>query len=156
MRRVLLTPIVLILALLLAGCQHTNSISYPTKPVAVSVRIADLNHIVALANQNMVPVVVSLKDAGVITPDAAGKLALYQASVATTTKGVANVLAQPGPWPDKAIQIQNLALSLVPPAGYQKLGAADSVQYQALVLAIDSMESTLRIIVQMAKESPQK
>lgn len=142
--------------LLLAGCRHNSGVNSTPAPVPIDVRIAQYTQIVATANSNLVPVVVNLKEAGVISPETAQKFAVYQAAVATATKGMAGILASPEPWGDKAIQIQNLALSLVPPAGYQKLGLKDETEYKALVLAIDSIESTFRIIVQMAQEARSK
>lgn len=152
MKTLLTFPIILIL--LLAGCSHNNSVQTPGPVVPVETRVAQYNQVVALSNESMAQVLINLTDAGVVSTEDARTLAVFQAGVAKTTKGVAVILAQPGTWLDKSIQIQNLALSLVPPAGYRKFGAADNVQYQAMVLAIDSIESTLQIMVQIARESP--
>ena len=140
--------------LLSTGCQKTTSINTPAPPVPVDQRIAQYVNILAVANQNAGTVVVNLKDAGVISPDNTTRFATYQSAIAKATAGMSQVLAQPTAWVDKAIQIQNLALSLVPPSQFEKFGAADSVQFQSLVTAINAMESTIKIIVQMAGSPP--
>jgi hypothetical protein len=137
--------------LLSTGCQRTAPITAPAPPVAVDQRIAQYVNILAVANQNAATVVVNLKDAGVISGDNATRIATYQTAIAKATAGMSQILAQPTAWVDKAIQIQNLALSLVPPSKFEKFGAADNVQFQALVTAINAMESTIKIIVQMAQ-----
>src|ERR1019366_464761 len=112
------TSVMIALCLVLAGCTH-NAAAPNTPAVPVDVRVAQYVQIVSTANANLVPVVAALKDANVITAANAQKVAQYQVMVATATKGMAGILAQTNvAWPDKALLIQNLALSLVPPAGY--------------------------------------
>ena len=64
------------------------------------------------------------------------------------------ILAQPGSWLDKSMQIQNLALSLVPPSQYEKFGVSTDVQFQSMVTALNAIESTIKIIVQMSARPP--
>lgn len=145
-----ITALLIAVSLLLAGCHHNTTSTVPAVPV--DVRVAQYVQIVATANSNLVPVVSSLKDAGVISAANAQKIAQYQMIVANATKGMAGILAQSTtPWTDKAILIQNLALTLVPPAGYESMGVKTDAQWQALVVALDGMESTIKIIVQMAQ-----
>ena len=149
-----LAAVLLCLVLMSAGCSHTSTTVTPAPVVPVDVQIAKYNQIVATANQNLVTVVIQLNTAGIISDANAKTIATYQDSVAKGTAGLATILASNVPLFDKAIQVQNLALSLVPPAGYKTFGVSTDQQYQALVLAIDAMESTLQIMYNMAKTVP--
>ena len=131
------------------------SVALSIPAVPVDQRIAQYVQILATANQNAATVVVALKDSGVLTADKAAQIAVYQIAIAKTTSGMAKILASPGSWYDKSIQIQNLALSLVPPSKYETFGVSTDLQFQALVTAINACESTIKIIVQMSVPSTQ-
>ena len=84
--------------LLLTGCQHNTPVDPPAVPVEV--RVARYVQVVAVTNAGLVPIVSSLRDSGVISAENAQKIAQYQASVATATKGMSEILAKsehPGP-----------------------------------------------------------
>lgn len=156
------TPILiglLCLGVLLApGCAHKSTVATPgapaAAPVSVTARILQYNQIVSTANQNAATVVTSLVTGGAITPAQGQAIATYEAAIAKVTTGVAQTLQQNIPWADKVIQLQNLALSLVPPSGYRTFGATNDTQWQALIAALDGIESTLKIMVTMAQASP--
>ena len=78
--------------LLSTGCQKTRPINTPAPPVAVDQRIAQYVNILAVANQNAATVVVNLKDAGVISPDNATRIATYQSAIAKATAGMSQIL----------------------------------------------------------------
>ncbi len=145
---------VVCLALVGSGCHKTATVGTTAAPVPVVVRVAQYNQIISTANQNAATVVASLVQAGVITTAQGQAVAQYQAAIAKATTGIAGILQAPGPWTDKAVQIQNLALSLVPPSGYRTFGAQTDLQWQGLIAALDGIESTVKIMVQMAQASP--
>jgi hypothetical protein len=148
---IMLTFTFLAAVLLSTGCQKSTTITPPAPPVSVDVRVAQYVSLLAAANQNAVPIVTSLETAGVISASDAARVAAYQAAIAKTTIAISQVLASTGTWATKAIDIQNLALSLVPPSDYATFGAANNVQFQALVTALNAMESTIQIVVEVAQ-----
>ena len=137
-----------------AGCHKATTVGAPVTPAPVAQRIAQYNQIISTANNNAATVVASLVQAGVITATQGQQVAQYQAAIAKATTGIAGILQLQVPWTDKVIQIQNLALSLVPPSGYRTFGAQTDAQWQGLITALDGIESTVRIMVQMAQASP--
>ena len=149
-----LAAVLLCMIVLLSGCAHKSTTGTPAPAVAVDVRIAQYNQIVSTTNANLATVVTQLNKAGILNDADTAKIASFQDSVAKGTSGLATILASKVPLFDKAVQVQNLALSLIPPSGYQKFGIKDDQQVQALVLAIDAMESTLQIMYNMAKTVP--
>jgi hypothetical protein len=148
---IMLTFTFLAAVLLSTGCQKTTAVTPPVPPVSVDARIAQYVSLLAVANQNAVPIVTNLETAGVISASDAARVAAYQAAIAKTTTAISQVLASTGTWATKAIEIQNLALSLVPPSDYATFGAANNVQFQALVTALNAMESTIQIVVEVAQ-----
>jgi hypothetical protein len=134
------------------ACHKTTTVTTPVTPVPLDQRIMQYVQILATANENAANVVVSLHTAGILNDAQTTEVATYQTAIAKATAGVSQILAvQPGVWTyDKAIQIQNLGLSLVPPANYKSFGVSTNVQFQALVTALNACESTIKIIIQMS------
>jgi hypothetical protein len=126
----------------------------PAAPVSATMRVLQYNQIVATANEGVARTLDGLVKANIVPAARGQQIAVWSAGVAKATMGIAQIMPQNVPWPDKVIQLQDLALSLVPPAGYQQFGVKDDVQWQALITAMDSIESTIRIMVQIAKQSP--
>ena len=154
MIRKITLAVFLAVALSTTAC-HKSTTAVTTPAVPVDQRIAQYVQILATANLNAANVVVSLKTAGVLTDDQAAQIAVYQVAIAKATAGMSQILAQPGSWYDKSIQIQNLALSLVPPSHYDTFGVSSNMQFQALVTALNACESTIKIIVQMSVQTAQ-
>lgn len=150
-----LTVSLLIAVLMLAGCHHKTNTSAPAPPVPADVRIAQVVEIVAVTNQNLGLTLANLTEAGIVKPENAQKIARYLTTVTNATEGIGKVLQNKAlPWPDKAIQIQNLCLSLVPPSQYKKFGVETDAQFKALILAIDTLESTIKTVVQLTQAVP--
>lgn len=150
-----LTVCILVALMFTAGCRHNTNGAKPAVPVPAEVRIAQVVEVVSTINQNAAVALTGLVDAGQVTPENGKRIAGYLSTVTNTTEGIAKILQNKAlPWPDKAIQIQNLCLSVVPPSQYKKLGVADSQQYQALVLTLDTLESTIKTVVQIVQSQP--
>ena len=153
MKRKLTASLLLTLvAISLAGC-HKASTSTPATPVPVDVRIAQAVQIVAVTNQGCSTALVNLSQAGLVSQADSKKIAAYLTGVATMTEGIAKILKQDStvPWATKAVQIQNLALSLVPPTGFKYLGMANADQWTAFTTALNVVESTIQSIVIIVK-----
>lgn len=141
---------VLFVALLTVACApKTVSVTGPPPPVVTTQQ--KISNVVLVA-QALLPTAEAstqiLVTKNVIDAET-GTLALQsEQAFGQWLSGVQQILAMGGSWSVQAIAIQNLAVASVPPV----LAQSTNSDVQAVVLILDSIESSVQLIVDLSKQ----